>query len=155
MWADGGGMDWRGLQERVSAWIGGNANWMGWLFGLSLVVFLGSLLVVPWLVARLPADYFSERAERHSGAMKGIWRNHRGLRWGILIFKNLLGLLLLVAGLAMLVLPGQGLLTLFVSLMLLDFPGKIRLERAIVSRPNILKSINWLRRRHRRPPLEL
>jgi len=57
--------------------------------------------------------------------------------------------------LAMLVLPGQGLLTMFISLMLLDFPGKRRLEQSIVRRPIILRSINWLRERHHRPPLEL
>lgn len=152
MWGE---WDWREIAGRAKDWIGGNADWMGWLFGLSLLVFVGSLFAVPWIVARLPADYFSERSGREGGDAVKIFAGQQVARWVFLFAKNILGLVLLLAGLAMLVLPGQGLLTLFVSLMLLDFPGKRRLERAIVSRPAILKSINWLRGRYRRPPLEL
>jgi hypothetical protein len=54
---------------------------------------------------------------------------------------------LVVAGLVMLVVPGQGLLTIVVGLMLLDFPGKYRLERWLATRPKVWQSINWLRRR--------
>jgi hypothetical protein len=59
-----------------------------------------------------------------------------------------------VAGLVMLVVPGQGLLTLAVGLMLMDFPGKFRLERWLATRGPVWRSLNWLRKRARRPPLE-
>ena len=53
----------------------------------------------------------------------------------------------------MLVLPGQGLLTLLVGFLLVDAPGKYRLERWLVSRKAVLRPINWLRRRKGRQPL--
>ncbi|NIV30742.1 MAG: hypothetical protein GWN58_14950, partial [Anaerolineae bacterium] len=65
----------------------------------------------------------------------------------VLVLKNLLGLVLLVAGVAMLVLPGQGLLTIVIALTLLNFPGKYHLERWVVSRPPVYRAINWIRRR--------
>jgi hypothetical protein len=71
-----------------------------------------------------------------------------------LVGKNLLGAVLIVAGLLMLVVPGQGLLTIAVGLALTDFPGKFRLERWIVKRPSVWRTINWLRRRAGREPLE-
>ena len=140
-----------GFLAEVVDWVDANKAWMGWLVSVSVIVFLGSLLVVPWIVVRLPADYFSESAE----GREQLRRSHPVLRWTFLIVKNLLGVVLFLAGLAMLVLPGQGLLTLFVSLMLLDFPGKKRLERAIVSRPTVRKPINWLRIKNGRQSLEL
>ena len=36
---------------------------------------------------------------------------------------------------------------------MLDFPGKRRLERRLIGRPRILRSINRLRARFNRPPL--
>jgi hypothetical protein len=52
----------------------------------------------------------------------------------------------------MLVLPGQGVLTLCVSLFLLDFPGKRRLERRILGYPPVLHALNRLRTRAGQPP---
>jgi len=53
----------------------------------------------------------------------------------------------------MLVLPGQGLLTILFGIALLDFPGKYRLERRIVSYPKVLNSINWIRKKANKKPL--
>jgi hypothetical protein len=39
--------------------------------------------------------------------------------------------------------------------MLLDLPGKRRVEQALVRRPGVLRFINRLRARYRRPPLEI
>jgi hypothetical protein len=124
---------------------------VGWLFVVSMVMFVVGLIVVPWIVVKLPADYFVPGKRRplinHS--------QHPVLRLMILVAKNVLGGVLLVAGVAMLVLPGQGLLTILMGLMLLNFPGKWRLERYIVSRPAILGSMNWLRARQGREPLKM
>ena len=59
-----------------------------------------------------------------------------------------------LAGFAMLLVPGQGLLTMAVGLMLSDFPGKYRLEQWLVSRASVWRSINWIRKRARREPLK-
>ena len=71
----------------------------------------------------------------------------------LLTGKNALGIVLVVAGIAMLVLPGQGILTILAGILLLNFPGRHRFEHWIVSRPPVFRSINWLRRRNGQPPL--
>lgn len=106
----------------------------------SLAMMIGSLLLLPHVVARLPANYFQRR-----GSPRTRYR----------LAKNLLGSVLLLAGVAMLLLPGQGILTLLVSLILLDFPGKRRLERRIVRLPRVLSALNSIRRRRGRDPLLL
>ncbi len=73
----------------------------------------------------------------------------------LLIGKNALGYIFVVAGFIMLVLPGQGIFTILIGIMLLNFPGKYRLEQWIVARRPVLRSINWLRRRAGRAPLVL
>ena len=77
---------------------------------VSLGLLLGSVIALPWFVARLPRDYFVE----HEPAVAHSPIRDRGRRRVLRALKNLAGLLLLVAGIAMLVLPGQGLLTILV-----------------------------------------
>jgi Putative transmembrane protein (PGPGW) len=122
------------------------------LFGfatlLSVLLFVGSLVLIPWFVARIPADYF-----RGDGPPS---RAGRGRSAGVLrVLRNALGVALLAIGVAMLVLPGQGLLTIAMSILLLDIPGKRRLARKIVRRPPVLRALNALRRRSGHPPLIL
>lgn len=121
---------------------------------LFALLFLGTLLVSLGVVAvvlvRLPADYFSARRRPH------FERAHPALRVVLIVLKNLLGIAIVAVGLVMSLpgVPGQGLLTIFIGLMLVDFPGKYRLERAIVLRPRVLGAINRLRVRYGKPPLE-
>ncbi len=68
--------------------------------------------------------------------------------------KNMLAVVLVVLGVAMLVLPGQGILAILLGVMLGDFPGKLRLQQWILARPNVMKTLNWLRRKFKKPPLE-
>lgn len=122
-----------------------------WLFPLSVLVFVASIVAVSAMVARLPADYFrGERRERES-----FPRLHPYLRRALHMVRQGLGLALLVVGVVMLVTPGQGLLTILIGITLLDFKGKYELERKLVSRPSVLRAINWLRAKAGRAPLEL
>ena len=121
-----------------------------WLAGFSVLIFLGSLLALPVVIARLPHDYFMAQKRRQRDGVK----NSLGHAF-ILVGKNILGAVLLVLGVLMLVLPGQGLLTLAVGIMLLNFPGKYRLERWAVSRGPILNALNWVRKKKQRPPLDM
>lgn len=108
-----------------------------------------SLIVVPLLIAALPADYFvgDEAPEMR-------WqRAHPVVRRSLRVLRNLLGGLLVLAGIAMLVLPGQGLLTIVVGLGLVEFPGKRRAEIWFVQRRGVLRALNWIRARARKPPL--
>jgi hypothetical protein len=59
-----------------------------------------------------------------------------------------LGLLMSIPGI-----PGQGLLTVLIGLMLLDFPGRRRLEKALARRRSILAAMNRIRARFGHPPL--
>lgn len=120
-----------------------------WFFVvLSLATFVLSLLTVPFFAVRLPVDYFTmprrKRASRN-------W--HPALRVTFLILKNFSAILLFLAGIAMLFLPGQGVLTMLMGLVLMDFPGKFRLERFLASRAPVLRAINWIRARRGVPPL--
>ena len=55
----------------------------------------------------------------------------------------------------MLFIPGQGLLTIAIGLLLMDYPGKFTLERKIASNPKIFNGLNWLRAKVRARPLEI
>lgn len=132
-------------------WFGDNKALVYWLTGASVVMFVATLVAVPIVLVRLPADYFQEGRRR-----RGIWgASHPAGRLTMKLLKNALGAVLLVAGLAMLVLPGQGLLCVLLAVVLLDFPGKFRVERWILSRQKVLGAINWLRRKARKPPMSI
>ncbi len=77
---------------------------------------------------------------------------HKQLVWLIECAKILLGVLLLSAGIAMLVLPGQGLITILVGLSLIPFPGKRRLELFLLSRKEVRSSLNWIRIKANKDP---
>lgn len=126
-----------------------NADLALFMVGISVLTFVGSLILIPWLIIRLPESYFSEK-HRRAAVLK---YRHPLVYWLIRISKNLLALVLIVAGIAMLVLPGQGLLSILIGISISDFPGKYRLERYLVSRPGILKSLNWIRRKAGKPLL--
>lgn len=122
-----------------------------WFTAASVVMLVGSALIVPWIVIRIPSDYFLE--DRRPPSRFAF--QHPAIRWTIFFTRNLVGAVLFLAGLVMLVLPGQGLLTLATSIVLFDLPGKHRLERWIIRLPPVLKSLNWLRKRANVPPLRV
>jgi hypothetical protein len=120
-----------------------------WVFLLSVAVFVGAIAIVPLVVVRIPADYFS-----HERRGRREYRSlHPVLWWTWSIVRTVSGAALVLAGIAMLVLPGQGILTILAGLSLLEFPGKYRLERWIARRRPVLAAINGLRRRFGRDPL--
>jgi len=117
-----------------------------------LVTFALSLAVVGALLVRLPATYFLDRHER------GLWIDqHPIVRWLGIILKNALGWALIALGavLSLPGVPGQGLLTILLGVMLIDFPGKRTLERRLIGRPGVLDRVNRLRARFGRRPLVL
>lgn len=72
-----------------------------------------------------------------------------------MIIKNLIGYVLIIGGILMLVLPGQGLFTILIGLMMSNYPGKYFIERKFIAIPSVLKTINWLRKRSNQEPLEV
>ena len=118
------------------------------VFVLTFVVSLGAVAAV---FVRLPADYFRDD---YVSPFDGP---HSVVRWTGWIVKNVVGALLVLLGLLLSLpgIPGQGLLTILIGVMLLNFPGKRRLERRLVSLPRVLAAINALRARFGKPALLL
>ena len=131
-------LDWVHAHERV----------MWWLIAISALTFVTSIIAVPWMLVRIPARYFMTAQHEHPWADR-----HPLIRHSFVIGKNLLGLIFVVLGLLMLVLPGQGILTVLAGLVLVDFPGKERVLLWTISRPAVLKSVNWIRGKANHPPL--
>ena len=126
-----------------------NALDVWWMLPLTISVMVGSTVLLPWLIIQIPPDYFLKN-ERHSLARR---QRHWAIHATLVLGKNLLGLVMVLAGIAMLALPGQGVLTILAGLMVMDFPGKYHLEGAIIRRRSVLKGLNWIRARAHKPPL--
>ena len=119
---------------------------------LSVVSFCGSLAVISLILVKVPPTYFQEAHPRD------FWvERHAAIRWAGVIAKNLLGTVLVLLGILMSIpgVPGQGILTILIGIMLLDFPGKRQLELKLVSRPIVLEKINRLRHKFGKAPLVL
>lgn len=114
----------------------------------SVVFFVGTLIAIPFILVRLPPDYFDERHPRQWMA-----NYHPVLRLVGRIAKNAVGAVLLAVGIVLLFLPGQGILTILIAVSLLDFPGKRYIERRIVGQETVLRAVNALREKYGKPPL--
>lgn len=139
LWGPWGFVDWGHWATRGLAW--GVAIAIGYVVSFALVL---------WVICRLPEDYLLDRPASPPGHLRSP-----AVRLSGVIFKNLAGLLLVIAGLVMLVTPGQGVLTLLIGLILLDFPGKKPLERKLLGRPLVSRAVNAIRRRWGRIPLRI
>lgn len=137
-----------GLIDALWAWCEAHPGLLGGLFVASLASLGLVVVLLPVVVVRLPEDYFA--VVRHEPVVP------RGLGYWIWrIGKNVVGAVFVVVGLILLLLPGQGLLTILIGLLLLEFPGKRGLERRLVQRPAILQFLNRMRERRGHLPLRL
>jgi hypothetical protein len=137
------------LSELTSA-----LTWRGFLIGALIFVatFFINLAIVSFILVKIPANHFSKSRKTK------FWSGpHPLLHAAGVVGKNIGGVLLVALGIVLSLpgVPGQGLLTVLLGLMLLDFPGKHRLEQKLLSRPSIVNAINRLRARFDKPPLEL
>jgi hypothetical protein len=119
------------------------------LFLLSLSISFAAIAIV---LINIPANYFSSHYQQD------FLPNSRWMvRWGAIILKNVFGLFLVLLGIVLSLpgVPGQGILTILLGLILLDIPGKRPLEARIIKRPAVLAAVNRFRARYNRPPLEM
>ncbi len=142
------------MVAELISWARGNVGRLSEWIGLSLALWIGSLVVtalaVRYYLIWLPADFFAkEHVPFHA------WRSAHPLMWALLVLKNIAGLVLAAAGLVMLVTPGPGWLALLIGLALVDVPGKRALERLILKRPVISNLVNRIRAKAGQPPLVL
>lgn len=124
------------------------ANVLIWFAVSSIFMFVGTLIAIPIILMRLPADYFDTRIPR-----PWMENHHPVLRLLGHIVKNVVGAIFLFAGFLMLFLPGQGVLTMLIGLSLIEFPGKRRVEAKIVGQSTVLSTINAMRAKFDKPPL--
>jgi hypothetical protein len=136
------------LWHNVTSLFEGHEALLGWLGAISLLMFVGSLITVPLVIVWLPKDFL-----RQEQKLSRNWPQYVSVPFFVL--KNGLGVLFVLSGLAMLILPGQGLLTLFAGLILINFPRKRILIRRIVGQKRIFRGINRLRTRFGKPKFEL
>lgn len=127
-----------------------NDHLIWWMATLSMLTFVASLVAIPWVLLHLPHDYF---ASKKRTLVRKLEDYPVVLQWLWVVLKNFLGLFFLVAGFLMLLLPGQGFLTMLLGIALLNFPGKYWLERWLVTRGSTLRLINRFRDKHGRKPL--
>lgn len=118
-----------------------------WGAGISVLVFVVTLIAVPFAIVSMRPDFFV-RDERKASALGPVAIPAR-------LAKNCLGVVLIVMGFVMLFVPGQGVLTMLLGVSLLDFPGKRRLEIRLVRISSVHRSINWIRRRAGKKPIQL
>ncbi|WP_241973792.1 hypothetical protein [Aliidiomarina iranensis] len=113
---------------------------------VSVLMVLASMLIIPFLIVKMPADYFVNKRRPRTWSIPRIV---------LYILRNFVAFILFIAGVLMLVLPGQGLLTLIVAVVVSDFPGKFRLERWLLKQRGVLRSINWIRKRYDKPKIHV
>ncbi len=129
-------------------------TWSRVLLGVGVFIasFLISLGAIGIVMVKIPANYFSRHYTQDF--MPGsTWI----VRWGAVIAKNVFGVLLIILGILLSLpgVPGQGILTILLGLIMIDIPGKRPLEARIIKRPNVLAAVNNLREKYGKPPLVL
>jgi len=120
------------------------------LVTFSVITFIGSIVIIPYIISKLPTDYFCDE-KRHPSKLR---RYHPIIYLLIRIIKNIIGIILIIVGIIMFVTPGQGIITLLIGLSLTDFPGKYKLERRIIRNQKVYKTLNWIRKKTSAPPLK-
>ena len=129
-------------------------TWGKALIGVLIFVgtFAANIALVSFILVKIPADDFKKTHKTQ------FWVGpNPALHAAKMIGKNILGIFLVVLGIILSIpgVPGQGLLTILLGVVLLDFPGKRNLERKLLSRQEIVKTIDRLRKKFNKPPLEL
>jgi hypothetical protein len=121
--------------------------------GTVLVVFVvtcaASLAVVILFVVRIPADYLSTGRRPPTRPIV--------VRVAIAILKNVAGVALVLVGIVLSFpgIPGQGILTILVGLMLTDLSGVRKLERVLARRPSVRRALDTVRAKFGRAPLKV
>lgn len=133
-------------------WLSHHKNQLIWGIGIFAISLLLSSLACGLVILQLREDHFHLEPAPGSEHLRPSWKR-RLMKVG----KNILGVILVILGFGMSLpgVPGQGLLTMFIGLVLVDFPGKRAIERRIIARPAIFETCNRLRRRFGRNPFTL
>lgn len=121
-----------------------------WSLVASLVMLIASLVAIPALIVRIPPDYFT----RDKRALPSWAKQRPFVRVLVISGKNILGGALILASIVAFPLPGLGVVTILIGLLLVDVPGKHRFMKWLIGRRFIRERINRLRKRRGREPVQ-
>lgn len=112
------------------------------------------LLVIGYFITHMDKRYFVQhKTIGHEANDRPLLTSmSRSVNNLFKMLKILVGVFLLVCGIAMLVLPGQGLITMVIGLSLIPFPGKHKIEQNLLSRQSVRTSLNWIRIKANKEP---
>lgn len=129
----------RGDSVTLSPWL---VELGPWLVAGSAVLSVGLVVVsavaLPRVLVQLPTD---------------LLLHPPPVRPGGRVLRNAVGWTLILLGVLMLVLPGQGVLTMLAGVVLADVPGKQALLRRLLTRGPVLRAVNAVRAKGDAPPL--
>ena len=112
-----------------------------WLAITSLATFFLSLLIIPLIISNLSVHCFLNITSSPQKKTLSAWKVI------LLLLRNIIGILLLFAGFVMLFLPGQGLLTMLIGILLLSFPGKPKILNYLIHKQSLQRSLDWIRKK--------
>ena len=130
-----------------------NSDLLFLLGSLSIFILIISVFMMVLIISFLPEDYFKSENRNLISSVQNS--RYPLLKLLVLITKNFFGVLLLLSGILMLVLPGQGILTIITGLVFMDYPGKYKFERKLLRQKGVINSKNWIRSRLSKPSLKI
>lgn len=110
---------------------------------ISMLTFVISIICIPLLVARLPRNYF--QLPKHN--IRGDNRRLTPSYIFILLLRNIAGAFLFLAGIAMLFLPGQGVITIIIAFAMMTLPYKKVVLHKLTRHDSVQKSLDWIRKK--------
>lgn len=141
------------ITEKIISWSSINSDLLFLLGSLSIFILIISVFMMVLIISFLSEDYFKSENRNLISSVQNS--RYPLLKLLVLITKNFFGILLLVSGILMLVLPGQGILTIITGLVFIDYPGKYKFERKLLRQKGVINSINLIRSRLSKPPLKV
>ena len=141
------------ISEKIISWSSMNSDLLFLLGSLSIFILIISVFMMVLIISFLQEDYFKSENRNLISSVQNS--RYPLLKLLVLITKNFFGVLLLLSGILMLVLPGQGILTIITGLVFMDYPGKYKFERKLLRQKGVINSINWIRSRLSKPSLKV
>jgi hypothetical protein len=116
-----------------------------WLGIMSILTIIASIVLVPLFIKHIPIDYFTN-SKYHQIKLNNAYNIAK------FILRNILGLLLIIAGIIMLLTPGKGIISIIIGLFLMQFKGKYKLEKKLIQNDATFKTLNWIREKTNKKP---
>ena len=120
-------------------WISDNYRLIQWVGIAFVLLFFLSLFILRCVIVRLPDDYFLN----DSSALNK--RSENLISLALRVAKNLFGFLLIICGIILLFIPGQGLVTIVLGAWIMDLPWIIKIKRKFVYSRLVKRTLNWVR----------